>query len=1454
MQSIQLTLDLFGAAPFPAAVPNVIFSNTSDRQGTPLIAVGQEIARLLAEETQVSAAVISQIMSREMGGTDANGHWQWKDAYEALEVGLVLYLRQHGKPLLSGDRRLALLRLADLQAKLPTHTRRSEDSYLYQQFSTPLPMGYAVSRAAQLKHSDTVLEPSAGNGLLAIFAELAGARIILNEIHCGRRRNLRELFPDAPLSSHNAEQIDDHLQEAVKPTAILMNPPFSASPNFKKRNSLATWRHLISALHRLQPGGRLVAITANWFSPHNPDWADYFLRLRKFGHVAFSAGIEGRAYAKHGTSIETRLTVIDKTPSDDWGAILDDCLSLHDLLDQMDRAVPKRGQPSGGGQAQPAPLKLLAPVVSVKAASANTAPLTTKNSPPRGVLRGFSEVVDLEYETLDWNGTGRELGEGIYEAYEPQSIKIHGVKPHPTPLVQSAAMASIAPPKPSYKPLLPKRVITDGLLSDAQLETVIFAGHAHEQFLAGWYQIDNTLDEMKPASEETEEAVRMRRGYFNGDGTGVGKGRQISGFLLDNWLRGRKKAVWISKNESLLEDARRDWSALGGDENQIVPQSKFKLGEAIALSEGILFTTYATLRTNGRVGKVSRLEQIVSWLGSASDAPIVFDESHAMANAASEKGGRGVRKASQQGIAGLRLQRALPNARILYVSATGATKLENLSYLERLGLWGTADMPFRSREDFLSQVGMGGVAALEAVSRDLKALGMYAARSLSFEGVRYEIVEHELTPEQEAIYDQYAAAYQIVHQHIGEALAATNVLSESGKARNGQAKSAAYSAFEGAKQRFFNHLLTSMKCPSLIKAIERDLAEGHAAVVQLVSTDEALLDRRLAEIPPSQWDDLQVDLTPREYLFDYLRNAFPVQLHEVWTDDEGVERTRPVVDADGNPVLSREAVRQRDELIERLALLPPIPSALDELIQHFGHEQVAEVTGRSKRIVREVRSGSDRLILQRRSATANLAETDAFQSDRKRILVFSQAGGTGRSYHSDLGATNQRLRRHYLLQAGWQADVAVQGLGRTNRSNQKQPPVFCVISTNVKGEKRFSSTVARRLDSLGALTKGERKTGGQGLFREEDNLESLYAKAALRQLYTAIYQGQVEGCSLERFEEIAGLALATDEGNFKEDLPPMSQFLNRCLAMRLDDQRRIFDELELRIATKVEEAIEAGVYEVGVETLRAESFRILERIDIYRHPTTNAISYAVKIERKQKAQILSGTAAIEKAISQGGILAINERSERAAVVLPTNSRMTDSGDLIRRVNLVRPGSNEKVAKQDYERSHWREAGQDEFLAIWNQEVGEIPEYVTDTFYLITGLLLPIWNKLDPSRMKIYRLQTDAGERLLGRMVPPEVMQSVAETFGVTCELTAPEIIHAVWERQESVRLTERLSLRSCTVAGQRRLEIVGFLGHSEYQWLKSVGAFGEYIQHRLRAFVPANEEAIEVIERIRQAG
>src|SRR6185437_11019335 len=366
------------------------------------------------------------------------------------------------------------------------------------------------------------------------------------------------------------------------------------------------------------------------------------------------------------------------------------------------------------------------------------------------------------------------------------------------------------------------------------------------------------------AREGADNAVQFRRGWFLGDGTGAGKGRQVAGILLDNWLKGRRRAVWISKSDKLIEDAQRDWSALGSERLFVTPLSRFRQGTPIRLEQGVLFTTYATLRSDARDEKVSRVKQIVEWLGSDFDGVIIFDESHAMQNAAGGKGERGDQAASQQGRAGLRLQHALPNARIVYVSATGATTVHNLAYAQRLGLWGGKDFPFAMRAEFVEAIEEGGVAAMEVLARDLKALGLYTARSLSYDGIEYELVEHALTPEQKRIYDSYADAYEVIHTNLAAALEATNITSSSrgggSCTLNAQAKAAARSAFESAKQRFFGHLISGMKTSTLIKSIERDLEAGHAAVVQLVSTGEALMERRLADIPTEEWGDVAIDI------------------------------------------------------------------------------------------------------------------------------------------------------------------------------------------------------------------------------------------------------------------------------------------------------------------------------------------------------------------------------------------------------------------------------------------------------------------------------------------------------------------------------------------------------------------------------------------------------------------
>ena len=162
-----------------------------------------------------------------------------------------------------------------------------------------------------------------------------------------------------------------------------------------------------------------------------------------------------------------------------------------------------------------------------------------------------------------------------------------------------------------------------------------------------------------------------------------------------------------------------------------------------------------------------------------------------MANAAGTEGGaRGDTKPSQQGLAGLRLQHALPNARVLYASATGASTIHGLAYAPRLGLWGGDATAFNDRPDFVGAMERGGVAALEIIARDLKALGLYQARALSYHGVEVDILEHALTAPQRDIWDRYAGAFRIIHQHIIAALEATGAVQD-GDTLNAAAKSAA---------------------------------------------------------------------------------------------------------------------------------------------------------------------------------------------------------------------------------------------------------------------------------------------------------------------------------------------------------------------------------------------------------------------------------------------------------------------------------------------------------------------------------------------------------------------------------------------------------------------------------------------------------------------------------------
>jgi C-terminal domain on Strawberry notch homologue len=135
------------------------------------------------------------------------------------------------------------------------------------------------------------------------------------------------------------------------------------------------------------------------------------------------------------------------------------------------------------------------------------------------------------------------------------------------------------------------------------------------------------------------------------------------------------------------------------------------------------------------------------------------------------------------------------------------------------------------------------------------------------------------------------------------------------------------------------------------------------------------------------------------------------------------------------------------------------------------------------------------------------------------------------------------------------------------------------------------SSIARRLDQLGALTRGQREATGQGMFTAADNLESEYAATALITFFGDLYRG-VTPLSFTEVTKQMGLNLFDQNGAFCETkIPAIPQFLNRLLSLKTDQQNAVFDEFEKRLIEAVEYAKQHGLYDSGLQTLKAVSIQ-----------------------------------------------------------------------------------------------------------------------------------------------------------------------------------------------------------------------------------------------------------------------
>ena len=1321
---------------------------------------------------------------RVFEGTRAQGKYTPRDAYDAVEIAVNNYLlEKHARELMQMDMSEALASvLRPLMKRLPRQCDRTLEQSELQQFSTPPTLAYLAARLLNPKPSDILLEPSAGTGSLAIWPRSIGARVICNETST-RRSALLSCVLNFETLQVDAEFIDDLLPAEIQPTAILMNPPFSATGGrVAKHSAQYGARHIESALRRLQTGGRLVAITGEGMRFQVSAFSEWWQRIAKTYNVRANLHLNGNEYGKYGTTFDLQILVIDKTgqtPGNDWKEQLEnivwsDAESIEDAWSALSDIADRPG--------------------------------TTTNESKH-------TETDEENETL-------------FVSYAP--AKLTGGRPHPAVIVESSSMAAVTPPDITHRPHLAPEIVSEGRLSDVQLERVIYAGQRHEQRLPDG----------------------SRAGFFVGDGTGVGKGRILAGIIADNSNQGRERALWLSVNNDLIEATRRDLTDLGLGNIPLARINDYSPKEEITLPRGVLFSSYSSLIAAAKTGE-RRIDQIQQWLGT--NAVVIFDEAHKAKNALAS--GFGEPTLTGQAVIDLQDPERNPDYRVVYSSATGATDVRNMAYMVRLGLWGVGTSFPGGFQEFMQEIESGGVGAMEMVSRDMKALGMYLSGSISFglcpqsgKAVEYRERIHRLTQQQREMYNRAAAAWQAVLRNIDEALLITN----GGR----RARATALNRFWGDHQRFFRQVICAFKVPSVIAETEAALNEAKSVVISLVGTGEARTREQVAKAKANGAMLEDLDFSPREVIAAMVDRAFPTTLYQDVTDP-GTGKTIqvPVTDAQGNTVQSKEALRMKQELIDGLSALELPENPLDQLVNHFGERNVAELTGRTRRLIRDPRNGQVQYKKRAPEGVAmdrtNVYETAQFQSGKKRIAIISDAASTGISLHASNREENRQRRVHVTLELGWSADKQMQTFGRTHRSDQAVPPEYVLLSTELGGEKRFSSTIARRLGSLGALTKGDRGAADNGDLAKY-NFETEEGRAALSLTLRRIMKGeQVPGLDNPRqtLRDI-GLLVANRDGIEcirKEDEYNVPRFLNRVLALEVEQQNALFDYFADLFDQTVRYAKANGTFDEGVTDIKALAIRIADspRI-VYTDEITGAQTthYTLEIDLPSKA--VSFEDADEVRQRKGGAFMRHKKNGHFVLAIESG-RHTDpaTGKSYRTFALWKPEApHANYIHDDELNEKYKAVAPERARDWWTEKHATVPAIETVETHIIGGAIIPLWQRFktqEDTRLRVVRVTTEDGQRIVGIQIPRDRVGAVLRSLGDSRDLREPdEIFNAVLNEGEEVSLVSNLKLRRGLIHKEPAIELCGADPY-KFAELRELGLINEQINWKQRFFVPSDE-------------
>ena len=253
------------------------------------------------------------------------------------------------------------------------------------------------------------------------------------------------------------------------------------------------------------------------------------------------------------------------------------------------------------------------------------------------------------------------------------------------------------------------------------------------------------------------------------------------------------------------------------------------------------------------------------------------------------------------------------------------------------------------------------------------------------------------------------------------------------------------------------------------------------------------------------------------------------------------------------------------------------------------------------------------------------------------------------------------------------------------------------------------------------------------------------------------------------------------------------------------------------------------------------------------HEGSGAETEIVEILRRDRLEPLSADGALGLHAATTGRkprLVVNAQSKRAALAMPAPSRMFDDGGVQERVRLVRPASRDTMARAALDASQWRHADEDRWRAFWEAEIAALPTHRESRFWLVAGLLLPIWDRLPDESMRVRRLVTDQGERLIGRVLGPAEATDFRAAFGLDGGpgLTAAEVHDEIMVRGRALPLANGWRLARRRLMGADRIEIEG-PADGDTAALKRMGCIAEIVAWRTRLFAPDRATLERIVER-----